>query len=1039
MTKNDSVKDSQDLSQTEKDGDSVECPDLLPDCVDDFQNFIPIEKDGDSVECRRLLPVKKLVNRLTFHEVTVFDVTLDMLGDEIEDQEGESGEKSTSYQYRLALPLALITRPLADVLSPISQAGDKVVFTDGTYLPSTKAKELAKRIAPGSVKVDGKSPVNVGNVSIKNKKYKITSKIRDRLIREGAAYARRLDNGLLERLILDDVEELIIKDFEQLAKKGLTGIKGDNRKVELSDHEISLLKQGGIARAKFLNGQPVRLKTIKSISKSFSQMMRWPQTPSEFDEFMRNLPGDPKELNPDEFCHALNGLNHIKDTLEIKHTTLAFEALSEALATYNSDPRAKTCKKQTKATRLPLPRHEIALLTTYRQDWELLGYSRGALLKSTTLYPNEEIEIEIFSWDRMSIEEEEQFGTEYETNLELNRLTRNSARIGREVSEQIGANAGINAGVSLPVKAVTVDAKGNAGVSTQVQNGLETTVEAIAETTRRASEKFKATHQVKIKEKREIGTETRTTRRIKNENASRTLTLHHFEVMENFCVTTNIDNTKRWCLLVENPALQIVDIKNIVAYEYRLQKVLLSPNYRSGFEAARKILAQQWFDESRAKAEQKNANLLIDNISTDGTQSNNRQSGVKLIGVYSTAKSILDILKKFFELAEDIDEQVAKLSAFQFPGAEYEMSPAGVRKAETSVARFSYWTKMQMAFPGFHEAAQTYVDAVEGLFARAGNESEILHHLSLLVDRLDDDWLSALKMFAAAAVVGQVMSFVTSAALTALVGPVAAFIIVNGGYAILSVYFTAIALRHDDMGLASQLSKAKRQLISTEAAQEVSTITAPVDSNNETTREPAEPGEVPPVPTLYSDRELAEAHADFKKLAEHLASHSTYYQNEIWRVEDANERLLRLQQMGVAYFVENHLLGFAGRKAIYPLRVETLPEDVKTSLKNDYANFYEGKVCVPGPETISLPTGGIYSESVVGNCDGLEPYLIERRAVDLKLRKAQAQLAKTQADQAEEELRRRRMRLDQDPPLLDSPNTLSQPRISAVASGGNNS
>src|SRR5690606_23283067 len=56
------------------------------------------------------------------------------------------------------------------------------------------------------------------------------------------------------------------------------------------------------------------------------------------------------------------------------------------------------------AGKAKLPSYEIGLYTSFEQEWELKGYSRGALLNSITLSPREEVTVEVFTFDRLKLE-----------------------------------------------------------------------------------------------------------------------------------------------------------------------------------------------------------------------------------------------------------------------------------------------------------------------------------------------------------------------------------------------------------------------------------------------------------------------------------------------------------------------------------------------------------------------------------------------------------------------------------------------------------
>lgn len=59
---------------------------------------------------------------------------------------------------------------------------------------------------------------------------------------------------------------------------------------------------------------------------------------------------------------------------------------------------------------------ELALYLPWKQQWWLQGYSRGQLLHSFALAPQEESVIEISSWDRRKTETEISTSSESRTN-----------------------------------------------------------------------------------------------------------------------------------------------------------------------------------------------------------------------------------------------------------------------------------------------------------------------------------------------------------------------------------------------------------------------------------------------------------------------------------------------------------------------------------------------------------------------------------------------------------------------------------------------
>src|SRR5262249_32763662 len=99
---------------------------------------------------------------------------------------------------------------------------------------------------------------------------------------------------------------------------------------------------------------------------------------------------------------------------------------------------------------LRYPQYEIGIYTTYQQTWQLLGYSRGALLSSISLAPKEELSIEIFTFDRFKTESESTFSTEFEKNLEINSQARASSQVAHDLTTTTDTKADLGLGIPLP-------------------------------------------------------------------------------------------------------------------------------------------------------------------------------------------------------------------------------------------------------------------------------------------------------------------------------------------------------------------------------------------------------------------------------------------------------------------------------------------------------------------------------------------------------------------------------------------------------------
>src|SRR5262249_27447842 len=155
-----------------------------------------------------------------------------------------------------------------------------------------------------------------------------------------------------------------------------------------------------------------------------------------------------------------------------------------------------------------------------------------------------------------------------------------------------------------------------------------------------------------------------------------------------------------------------------------------------------------------------------------------------------------------------------------------------------------------------------------------------------------------------------------------------------------------------------------------------------------------------------------------RKLALHLEANAVYYMNFIIAQEDANVRFEKLKVMGIQNAVENRLLGFVGRKAVFPLKVENLEQDTQDYLQTELLAGWldsKGDLLLPpvDPDTtsVALPTGGLYMEASLGLCDALEPFVVDSRNVELAGARAQVALAEERAKQMAIETQRRQTKL----------------------------
>jgi hypothetical protein len=232
--------------------------------------------------------------------------------------------------------------------------------------------------------------------------------------------------------------------------------------------------------------------------------------------------------------------------------------------------------------------YDLVLYLPYRQVWELKGYTRGKLLNSIPLTPQEETTIEIFSWDRHTRETEDTMGVSQESTETTKSTGHDSLQVSQEVQNQKGWKANGKGDIGVPLSFFKFGIEIGGDLSRQLTDTTKATRDSILEATAEASTTVKSNHQTKVAETSEWGSENRVTRKIRNSNMVRTLTYDYFEVLVSHAVSVGIAKDQvRLAVLVDNALPGSINRYFVLQHEGLLHKALLNEAYLPGFEAAR--------------------------------------------------------------------------------------------------------------------------------------------------------------------------------------------------------------------------------------------------------------------------------------------------------------------------------------------------------------------------------------------------------------------------------------------------------------------
>lgn len=195
---------------------------------------------------------------------------------------------------------------------------------------------------------------------------------------------------------------------------------------------------------------------------------------------------------------------------------------------------------------------EFALLKEFCQAWKPSGYGLGDLIYTLSLLPGEELTLEVKTWqtDRRIEKESATIEERSLSDIKSNNSDSSEASNSVNTKEHIGVDA--RAGYSGFGGSVSVNTNWSEDVATSDSLMVKKNYQRMDQMT----SELKATRQVKIEISRETGSESKTTRKIKNINQTRTLNALFFQVISEYQIQTTFNAVSLILLgaVAHNPA-----------------------------------------------------------------------------------------------------------------------------------------------------------------------------------------------------------------------------------------------------------------------------------------------------------------------------------------------------------------------------------------------------------------------------------------------------------------------------------------------------
>ena len=204
----------------------------------------------------------------------------------------------------------------------------------------------------------------------------------------------------------------------------------------------------------------------------------------------------------------------------------------------------------------------------HRQDWTPSGYGLGELISSISLLPNEELTIEIKTWETSKTQQDREETLESKNISDLKVETSDVQEVlddyNKKTHHEFDAHASANWGWG--------SASANYGFSSDVATQHKTMTKTAKDVARKSVNEVASKKAIKIAISRETGSEEKTTRKIKNINQCRTLNVNYYQIVKEYTVSLHIEGVN---MLLFGPWVYRETWENYVAWGWNLEGIMV--------------------------------------------------------------------------------------------------------------------------------------------------------------------------------------------------------------------------------------------------------------------------------------------------------------------------------------------------------------------------------------------------------------------------------------------------------------------------------
>ncbi len=172
------------------------------------------------------------------------------------------------------------------------------------------------------------------------------------------------------------------------------------------------------------------------------------------------------------------------------------------------------------------------IMLKYQQDWQSTGYGLGDLLHTVSLLPNEQVTLELKTWETSKTQQDTEDTTDSRNVSDIK--TTMSTSTEASVEDQTKTHEYVDAKASYSGFGASAEASG--GWSKDVSDMHSQAQKQAQENSQQSTNEYRQSHKVKISLSRETGSEDKTTRKLQNLNQEYTLNVNYFELLHQYNV-----------------------------------------------------------------------------------------------------------------------------------------------------------------------------------------------------------------------------------------------------------------------------------------------------------------------------------------------------------------------------------------------------------------------------------------------------------------------------------------------------------------------